>query len=129
LFSSSARKTIANAFSQILGKGYAHMIPNSPTSAKAFLSDDGSQSRDETYVTTCGTHAERRKSIIRCIIDAGPHGITVDEISERLGVPPNAISGRVTELKRQGLCRHTEARRRTRAGSSASVIVVITGGR
>lgn len=85
--------------------------------------DDGKRSRDENYIATIGTHAERRKSILRCIIDAGAYGITVDEISERLGVPPNAISGRVTELKRQGLCRHTDARRRTRAGSSASVIV------
>lgn len=85
--------------------------------------DHGKRSRDENYLAILGSNAERQQTILRCIIDAGNYGITVDEISERLGVPPNAISGRVTALKKAGLCRHTELRRRTRSGCSASVLV------
>ena len=91
--------------------------------------DHATENRNEVYLAVVESHAERRKSILRCIVDAGDFGVTVDEISQRLSVPPNAVSGRVTELKKAGLCRHTETRRRTRSGYSAAVIVATEGKR
>jgi predicted ArsR family transcriptional regulator len=51
-------------------------------------------------------------------------GITTDEISNLFGKPPNAISGRLTELKKDGLIVATDRRRKTRTGRYARVFVV-----
>lgn len=46
---------------------------------------------------------------------------TIDEVSEIMKRPPNAVSGRFSELRAAGLIKQTESRRKTRAGSTASV--------
>ncbi len=57
-------------------------------------------------------------------IKAAPYGITLDGLSEAYNVPPNAISGRVSELKRLGKI-YTDGTRKTRSGCSAAVLKAI----
>lgn len=51
--------------------------------------------------------------------------VTTDEISTLFGKPPNAVSGRLTELKRDGLLVKTDKRRKTRTGRYARVYVAV----
>ena len=45
----------------------------------------------------------RRALCLVLIHKAASKGLTVHELSEQLGTTPNAVSGRLTELKREGL--------------------------
>ncbi len=85
--------------------------------------DQGKQSRDETYREVRETHdLQRQKWLVR-IMAAGRRGVTLDELSARFNVPANSFSGRITELKDLGSVVRTGERRPTRAGKSAAVIV------
>ncbi len=91
--------------------------------------DHGAQSRNETFRTSVRPSvSERRAAVLGAIVRAGSAGMTLDELSVCFGCSPNALSGRVTELKQMGLVRHTADRRRTRAGASAAVIVAVRAG-
>jgi DNA-binding transcriptional ArsR family regulator len=48
--------------------------------------------------------------------------MTADEISEKLGISVNRLSGRLSELKRDGIVVDTGERRPTRTGSPAAVV-------
>jgi predicted transcriptional regulator len=85
--------------------------------------DHGPQSRNDAHRVVQQSVSERRAAVLGAIIRAGSAGVTLDELADAFDCSPNAISGRITELKRLGLVRHTEHRRKTRSGSSASVIV------
>jgi predicted transcriptional regulator len=85
--------------------------------------DHGRQSSQETLAAITPTLSERRQEVLAAIVAAGAPGITLDELSQRFDVPAHSISGRITELKKAGLVRHTGERRRTRSGCSAAVIV------
>lgn len=92
------------------------------------VGDQGQQSRDETYAAVAADHDIARSKWYARIVDAGRYGVTLDELSHRHNVPPNAISGRITELARQCLVVRTAQRRETRASTpdrriTASVIV------
>lgn len=88
------------------------------------LLDYGIQSRNDNFHAVVEpTLSERRTAVLFAIRQAGAAGLTLDELSERFDVSPNAISGRITELKRMGFVSHTGERRRTRAGSTAAVII------
>ena len=52
-------------------------------------------------------------------------GATLDEIANMLGIAPNRISGRITELKKAGLIRDTGKRRKTVTDSWARVYEVM----
>jgi len=52
-------------------------------------------------------------------------GATLDEVCVGLDREPNQISGRITELKRDGHLSWTGGRRTTRSGCSAKVYVAI----
>ncbi len=72
---------------------------------------------------------EKRAKILGAIVRAGAAGVTLDELAEHFNCPPNALSGRITELKKLGLIEHSADRRKTRSGASASVIrAVVAGG-
>ncbi len=91
--------------------------------------DQGIASRNENYHNKVEASAsQRRVAILGEIIRAGSYGCTLDELATLYDCPPNQISGRVSELKRLGLVVHTEQRRKTRTGSSASVIVAVNAG-
>lgn len=88
------------------------------------MSDEGERSRNETYrEDVLPEVSQKQKLIMARIIAAGSKGMTLDQLSAQMHVPANALSGRVTELVRLGRVQHTKERRRTRAGSTASVIV------
>jgi predicted ArsR family transcriptional regulator len=46
---------------------------------------------------------------------------TLDELAAELGVEPNRISGRLTELSKAGLIARTGQTRKTRTGAAAAV--------
>lgn len=84
---------------------------NSRESAAAFASIDAAQDRERIYRIACRRFAT---------------GITTDEISNLFGKPPNAVSGRLTELKREGRLVATDRRRKTRTGRYARVYVAVS---
>lgn len=71
--------------------------------------------------------SHRRRHVLALIQKAGLKGLTVHEAAELLGTTPNAVSGRFTELKREGLI-FKNGKRPTPAGSSAGVYVTFSNG-
>lgn len=63
---------------------------------------------------------ESQREVFRAIRCSGALGATVDELSQRLQTTPNAISGRVTELRMQNRIKKNGTRK-TKSGCSASV--------
>lgn len=88
----------------------------------------GSPTSVEAYHGGEGQHSRQRAWVLRQALAAGWEGVTVDELSAaataNLGreIPPNRISGRVSELKVSGDLVETGRRRRTRAGKLAAVL-------
>jgi|GEM_PF-3004206 len=98
------------------------------TVAAVDMTDHGPQSRNETYATVQPDHDVAKSKWYTRIIASGRYGVTLDELSHRYNVPPNAISGRITELAREKLVIRTAQRRETRASTAdrritAAVIV------
>lgn len=67
--------------------------------------------------------AESRNRVLAFAVSRGALGITTDEVAEHFNVPPNAVSGRISELKVLGKLIPTDRRRPTRSGCSARVLV------
>lgn len=66
------------------------------------------------------------KALIHNLIKATQQeGITLDELSILLKRAPNQISGRISELKRDGFVIANGQRRETRTGSTAKVYISI----
>ncbi len=55
------------------------------------------------------------------IKDAGPHGLTADELSAALDLDRTSIQPRTSELRRKGVIRDSGNRRRNRSGKLAIV--------
>jgi len=100
-------------------------VASVPVVKPSLITDQGKQSRDETYHEVKGNHQHERMKWLTRIIAKGRHGATLDELSAEYGVAPNTFSGRFTELAGLGLVVRTGERRPTRSGSSAAVIVAI----
>lgn len=66
----------------------------------------------------------RRKLVLDFIEASSAYGVTSIEIANGLGLPLNAISGRISELKRAGYVIDT-CRTRTIDNRSAAVLVTI----
>lgn len=60
-----------------------------------------------------------RAEVYGMITLAGASGLTADELSAKTGIPVNALSGRFTELKADGLI-HKVGTRPTRSGGRAA---------
>jgi hypothetical protein len=60
-----------------------------------------------------------RDTVLNLVAMAGPEGRTLDEVAAILDVAPNRISGRFTELKKDGKLIPTGCTRNTRTGSPA----------
>lgn len=73
--------------------------------------------------------AQDRELIKSLVKESHDRGLTLDEASETLGVPPNNISGRFTELCAEGVLVKTSIRRPTRSGKSATVYIFTTDGK
>jgi len=68
----------------------------------------------------------QRLKVLLEVLHGGIRGITVDELAEKWGAEVNRISGRFSELCRDGLIERREHKgkrvtRRTRSGSRAAV--------
>lgn len=73
----------------------------------------------EAFARIAPALPERQRLVYEAICLCGIHGATIDEAAIALGVYPNAISGRFTELKRVGKIYATGERRKTSSGHSA----------
>jgi len=62
-----------------------------------------------------------RQKIYEYALSRGLVGVTTDEVAEEFETSPNAVSGRMTELKALGLLVKTEICRKTQSGCSARV--------
>jgi hypothetical protein len=62
-----------------------------------------------------------RQKIYEYALSRGLVGVTTDEVAEQFETSPNAVSGRLTELKALGLLVKTEICRKTQSGCSARV--------
>ena len=72
-----------------------------------------------------GHKASDRVTVLALIRQQGSYGATLDELSACLNRPPNALSGRLCELRacEPPAIRCTEATRPTRTGAKARVYV------
>lgn len=75
-----------------------------------------------------GHKAEQREKVRRYVASCCGRGATCDETAEYLGVFPNDISGRFTELERDGKLKRNGERRTTRRGNWAAVWIATAGG-
>jgi hypothetical protein len=66
-----------------------------------------------------------QREVLLEIQTSGDRGITVDEIAVRNELNPNAISGRVSELKALGKI-YKSGKRKTRSGCSAAILKAFT---
>ncbi len=78
-----------------------------------------------------GDKANDRRLILNLVRQHGAKGLTLDEASLILNRPCNQISGRFSELKRDGQIMPAPQTRQTRTGSPARVYISapIEGGR
>jgi predicted ArsR family transcriptional regulator len=78
----------------------------------------------EAFLTTPATCRTKQRLAIQTLAkQRGLRGITTDEVAQHFDAPPNSISGRLSELKRDGLLVETQQRRQTRMGKMARVLV------
>ncbi|HEY1066544.1 MAG TPA: hypothetical protein VGE52_10560 [Pirellulales bacterium] len=66
-------------------------------------------------------HAEADREEILNLIAGRLHGLTCDEYAELTGRPPNAVSGRFSELRDKGAIVDSGVRRKTRSNCTAKV--------
>lgn len=66
----------------------------------------------------------QRHAVLDFVKSCGYYGATTDEVAFHFSTTPNAVSGRMSELKRDGLLIETGRRRLTRTGNSAQVLVI-----
>lgn len=84
----------------------------------------GNQESAEAFRAGSATLRARQRFVIWAIAyEEGKRGVTTDEIAARLKTTPNVISGRMSELKRDGFLVPTNERRQTRMGRMARVFV------
>ncbi len=62
-----------------------------------------------------------QEMILAAIKESGEEGATLDEICHYFNMPPNAISGRISELKAMGKI-YKSGTRKTRSGCSAAIL-------
>ena len=79
----------------------------------------------ESVAAHKGTDKNRDQArVLASIAGAGPQGRTCDEVEALLSMSHQTASARCSDLKKQGLVQVSAARRKTRSGSSAAVLVV-----
>lgn len=87
----------------------------------------GNEESAEAFSAGSSTFRARQRFVIWALaMSEGERGVTTDEVSARMRTTPNVVSGRMSELKRDGLLTPTEMRRPTRMGRMARVFVAKT---
>ena len=88
----------------------------------------GARASEEAHERIRESSAESRERIYRFIWRRGEYGATTDEIAEALGLFPNQVSGRVSELLyREKSVVRNGVQRKTRGGFTADVVVAVGG--
>lgn len=72
------------------------------------------------------TDTGRRKQAIDALKAAGANGLTTDELVAASGIIRDAASGRISELKTQGIIKDSGLRRRANSGKMVTVWVLAT---
>lgn len=67
---------------------------------------------------------ESRRSVLRVIDNASPHGITTYDVAKKLKWPINSVSGRITELNSVGLVMDSGQRGVNPSGKRAILWIV-----
>ena len=84
-----------------------------PTSADAFIASD---------------RRGRQARVLALVVERGAHGLTLDEASVQLGIPPHSLSSCFSALGKLGLITRPGQTRATRSGAAAAVWVAARGG-
>jgi hypothetical protein len=69
-----------------------------------------------------------RERIFKLILDEGGDGLTSDEMEQRLQIPHQTCSARVSELAKEGRIKDSGKRRLTRQTKSPAVVYIINEG-
>lgn len=69
-------------------------------------------------------HRQRQREDILALLRSVSLGLTVEEISNRLGMRMTSVSARASELKRDHLIRPSGRRRETSTGAGAAVLIL-----
>jgi hypothetical protein len=85
----------------------------------------GSDTSKSAAASVTGSAGALRGTVLHKIKDAGPSGLTCDEIEAILGGRHQTISARVRELVMFGKIRDSQVRRATRSGRSARVYLFV----
>jgi len=84
----------------------------------------GNEESRSAFLRILRSMPQQRRFILETIRAAGQRGRTCDELAALLHVDCNKISGRLSELKRDGLITKAGTRP-TRSGSAAAVLVAL----
>ena len=101
------------------------VVMGSPTTRRQVSERRGRAARDEQHRAKQSTTSRDREEVFARVVAAGTRGTTLDDIAAAMKRPPNALSGRVTELVAAGRLFRTSEKRTTRAGGSAGVLVAV----
>ncbi|MEM9367363.1 MAG: hypothetical protein AAGD07_15335 [Planctomycetota bacterium] len=101
------------------------VVMGSPTTRRQVSERRGHAARDEQHAAKQSTTSRDREEVFARVVAAGTRGTTLDYIAAAMKRPPNALSGRVTELVAAGRVFRTAEKRTTRAGGSAGVLVAV----
>jgi predicted XRE-type DNA-binding protein len=85
----------------------------------------GNEESREAFETVKDRLTRNQNAVLSFIKSCGEHGATTDEISEHFGVGQNNVSGRRTELLRDGKIKLTGEKRKTRSGCTAAVVKAV----
>ncbi len=64
------------------------------------------------------------RQVLDVVIQAGAKGATLEECCDALDRPPHSLSGRLTELQKDGSIRDSGRTRKNRRGNDGAVYVV-----
>jgi predicted Rossmann fold nucleotide-binding protein DprA/Smf involved in DNA uptake len=84
----------------------------------------GNEESREAFETVKDRLTKSREEVFSFIKSCGDRGATTDEIAVHFGKTPNAVSGRVSELKERGRIK-VDGRRKTRSGCPAGVVKAV----
>ena len=73
--------------------------------------------------TPASWRSQQREQVYAIAKSRGLYGITTDEVAHVMGTTPNAVSGRLTELKAAGRLLVAGAHRKTTSGCMAAVLI------
>lgn len=96
---------------------------NQPDPDPSFSRHRGNAESRDAFEAIKGKLPAARARVLEFVRSRGEQGATTDEVAAAFGVGANVVSGRLSELKRDGLLVPTANKRVTRNGQNARVFV------